>query len=72
MSKLAKPTIGVPVVEVKINHFAMVLTKEQSLSPLPLPLKKQKQRICAAVKKLAIHHSVMVAIANKQNSGEKK
>ena len=61
-SKLEKPIIGVPVVEVKINRIAMALIKEQIFSPSHLLQKKQGKFIYAAVKKPATSRSVMVAI----------
>jgi len=66
--KKVKHITGVPVAEVKTNHFVMARMREPIFNQRRLPLKKLKQFIYVAVKKPATNLFVMEAIPNKSTS----
>ena len=60
-----RPTTGVPVDEVIISLIVTARTKGLNFNQWPLPLKKLKQFIYAAVRDPKIPHFAMVATINK-------
>lgn len=64
MLKLAKPTIGAPVAKVRINPFAMVVTKELNLPQNNLRQQNQRPFISVVASILRMVCFVMAAITH--------